>query len=62
MVEGPWSVGMNLLTMPQHEQLRALWQTHEATIRAEAQRQGRGPWFVGRDWFVRFIETGRAGQ
>ena len=39
-----------------HDQLRAAWQQHEPTIRAEAARRGIAIWFLSRDWFVRSID------
>ena len=54
LLHGPWRIGLDLLTMPDHGTLRALWHAHEATLMAEAARRGIAePWFVGRDWWLK---------
>jgi hypothetical protein len=57
LLRGPWAIGCDLSApVVRHDRLRALFQAHEPTVRAEAARQGiHEIWFDTRDEFVRII-------
>jgi hypothetical protein len=54
LCEGPWSVGLDLRSMPPHNELAALWAVHGDVLTASMPR-GQKPWFVRRLWFVRVL-------
>ena len=55
LLDGPDFPRETYWTIPPHDELRRIWQAHQAELEAEARARRRPAWFPARDVFVKTV-------